>query len=255
MTGPGSSRRRHPAPRPSSVPTKSSYSREFPTSKRRGELAELAFTLKAASLGFSVSKPYGDSDRYDFILDARDETSFCHPERGFSFAPARKGEPQSKDPVSVFRKTGSGGNPRQRRVRTSRKLTHRSASTSKQLSFRRAGTAEKLSFRRATVARAEEPASPPPKNSLHRVQVKCSTQLLNGLYRVNSHRRTNGRAVPYLAHEIDFLAAWIIPEDTWYIIPLAAFGSVTSLLFRRKRDPKPGLYDAYREAWHLLRPE
>jgi hypothetical protein len=37
--------------------------------KRRGELAELAFALKAASLGFSVSKPYGDSDRYDFIVD------------------------------------------------------------------------------------------------------------------------------------------------------------------------------------------
>jgi hypothetical protein len=32
-----------------------------------------------------------------------------------------------------------------------------------------------------------------------------------------------------------------------------AIGSVMALLFRRKRDPKPGLYDAYREAWHLLR--
>jgi hypothetical protein len=65
------------------------------------------------------------------------------------------------------------------------------------------------------------------------------------------HQRAR-RPIP--RHEIDFLAAWIIPEDTWYIIPLAAIGSVTSLLFRRKRDPKPGLYDAYREAWHLLRP-
>jgi hypothetical protein len=40
------------------------------TSKRRGELAELAFLWKAASLGFTVAKPYGDSDRYDFILDS-----------------------------------------------------------------------------------------------------------------------------------------------------------------------------------------
>jgi hypothetical protein len=39
--------------------------------KRRGELAELAFTLKAATLGFGVSKPFGDSERYDVILDAR----------------------------------------------------------------------------------------------------------------------------------------------------------------------------------------
>jgi hypothetical protein len=37
--------------------------------KRKGELAELAFMHKAASLGFGVAKPYGDSERYDFILD------------------------------------------------------------------------------------------------------------------------------------------------------------------------------------------
>ena len=36
--------------------------------KRRGELAELAFLHKATSLGFSVARTYGDSDRYDFIV-------------------------------------------------------------------------------------------------------------------------------------------------------------------------------------------
>jgi len=40
-----------------------------------------------------------------------------------------------------------------------------------------------------------------------RVQVKCSTQFDNGLYHLNAHRRTGGRAVPYLPGEIDFLAA------------------------------------------------
>src|SRR5213076_1415902 len=34
----------------------------------RGELAELAFMRKAASLGFAVAKPWGDSDRYDVIV-------------------------------------------------------------------------------------------------------------------------------------------------------------------------------------------
>ena len=38
--------------------------------KRRGEIAEAAFLLKAASLGFSVAKPWGESDRYDFIVDS-----------------------------------------------------------------------------------------------------------------------------------------------------------------------------------------
>jgi len=38
-------------------------------SKRRGEMAELEFLRKAVRLGFRVSKPYGDSDRYDFVVD------------------------------------------------------------------------------------------------------------------------------------------------------------------------------------------
>src|SRR5215831_5698564 len=38
--------------------------------KRRGELAEMAFMHKAASLGFTVTKPYGESEAYDFIVDS-----------------------------------------------------------------------------------------------------------------------------------------------------------------------------------------
>ena len=37
-------------------------------SKNLGELAELAFMRKAASMGFAVAKPWGDSDRYDVIV-------------------------------------------------------------------------------------------------------------------------------------------------------------------------------------------
>jgi len=39
--------------------------------KKRGELAELAFIHKAASLGLAVAKPYGDSEPYDFIVYSR----------------------------------------------------------------------------------------------------------------------------------------------------------------------------------------
>jgi PD-(D/E)XK endonuclease len=38
--------------------------------KAKGDLAELAFLYKAASLGFGAAKPYGDKERYDFILDS-----------------------------------------------------------------------------------------------------------------------------------------------------------------------------------------
>jgi len=37
--------------------------------KQRGELSELAFIYKATSLGFHVCKPYGDSCRYDFVVE------------------------------------------------------------------------------------------------------------------------------------------------------------------------------------------
>ncbi|MGA7755866.1 MAG: group I intron-associated PD-(D/E)XK endonuclease [Candidatus Sulfotelmatobacter sp.] len=39
------------------------------TRKQRGEMAEAAFLAKAASLGFLVSKPWGESSRYDLIVD------------------------------------------------------------------------------------------------------------------------------------------------------------------------------------------
>jgi hypothetical protein len=41
--------------------------------KHRGELAELAFMRKAATLGFAVAKPWGDSDRYDVVVRFRTE--------------------------------------------------------------------------------------------------------------------------------------------------------------------------------------
>ena len=38
-------------------------------SKEKGELAEAAFLHKATELGFIVSKPWGDSAKYDFMVD------------------------------------------------------------------------------------------------------------------------------------------------------------------------------------------
>jgi PD-(D/E)XK endonuclease len=41
----------------------------IPHVKRRGEIGEAAFLAKASAMGFGVAKPWGDSDRYDFIVD------------------------------------------------------------------------------------------------------------------------------------------------------------------------------------------
>jgi len=40
-----------------------------PTRKSRGEAAEAAFLARATALGFSVSIPWGDSDRYDSVVE------------------------------------------------------------------------------------------------------------------------------------------------------------------------------------------
>jgi plasmid stability protein len=42
----------------------------LPTSKAHGEAAEAAFLAKATSLGFGVAKTWGESERYDFMVDS-----------------------------------------------------------------------------------------------------------------------------------------------------------------------------------------
>jgi hypothetical protein len=152
-----------PTPRP---PTP--YQREQST-KRRGEISELAFALAAARHGFGIARPYGDSERYDLILDS------AHVANAF-----------------------------------------------------------------------------PPRPRLIRVQVKATTQLQSGLYRVNAHRRIHGTAVPYTLDEIDFFAAYVIPDDSWFIFPLPHILGSTALTLNPKRRRRRHLNDPYREAWHLL---
>jgi len=128
--------------------------------KRRGELAELAFAHRAASHGLVVSKPHGECQRYDYIVD------------------------------------------------NGRRLL--------------------------------------------RVQVKCTTQFIEGAWRANAHRRLPAGAVAYQPSEVDFFAIYILPEDTWYIIPLKAVLGMTSLFFAAKDSHRRCHHDHFREAWELL---
>jgi hypothetical protein len=167
--GPSPGRNQRPAqPLPAQPPNQQTPFEREQSTKRRGEISELAFALAAARQGFGISRPYGDSERYDIILD-----------------------PSHLEP-----------NARPRLVR---------------------------------------------------VQVKSSTQLQCGLYRVNTHRRLNGRAVPYTLAEIDFFAAYVIPEDSWFIFPLTHILGATAVTLSPKRRRKPHINNPYREAWHLLR--
>ncbi len=132
-------------------------------SKRKGEMAELIFVIKAASMGFAVSKPYGDSEPYDLVVED--------------------------------------------------------------------------------------------KGRLLRIQVKSVFTTTRWGYSVAVARKRLRHHLQYSDQEIDFIAAYVVPHDAWYIIPVAEI--VNSIHIRlypdgtKKRDG--GRFEKYREAWDLLR--
>ena len=80
-----------------------------------------------------------------------------------------------------------------------------------------------------------------------RVQVKSTKLKRRGSYCCSVF--TNGQ--PYQRNEIDFVAAYVIPVDTWYIVPAHVFeGQYHIHLLPHLKTSK---FDPYREAWHLLR--
>jgi len=158
-------------PKPSSPPRrprasgpKTARQRELNT-KRRGELSELAFVHKAASLGFGVAKPYGDSERFDFILISRDW---------------------------------------------------------------------------------------PQGDKLWRVQVKTSTCMRDHLYQLCVQRIIHRRFVAYKKSEVDFIVAYLMLEQTWYILPVSEVVGRRSILLPPRSYPRKNSFAKYREAWHLL---
>jgi hypothetical protein len=87
--------------------------------------------------------------------------------------------------------------------------------------------------------------------NLWRVQVKTSSFLVRGFYRLCVYNY-NSRAA-YTESEIDFVAVYIIPEDTWYILPVREILERRTLFFRPNGYTGSDPYAHYREAWHLLR--
>jgi hypothetical protein len=81
-----------------------------------------------------------------------------------------------------------------------------------------------------------------------RVQIKCTIYHRGHSYKC--HLDSNG--IPYRRDQIDFFAAYVIPTNTWYILPLKATNHQPDILLTPHR-PK-SKYWKYQEAWHLLRP-
>jgi hypothetical protein len=133
-------------------------------SKRKGMMAELIFVVKAASMGFAVSKPYGDSEPYDLIVE--------HNGRVF------------------------------------------------------------------------------------RIQVKSVFTTSRWGYSVCvTRKRQQKSGVAYSPHEIDFIAAYVVAHDAWYIIPVAEIASLAHIrLYPEGAKRQDGAhFEKYRDAWDLLR--
>jgi PD-(D/E)XK endonuclease len=131
----------------------------------RGNLAELAFLLKAARLGFGVARPYGDQEPYDFILDSGER--------------------------------------------------------------------------------------------FWRVQVKSSSYAVPGRsgYAVHAWHAGQGcKSKAYGPEEIDFLVAYVVPADAWYIVPANQLASLRFLRVYPSGCRGGGCFESFREAWHLMAP-
>jgi hypothetical protein len=57
----------------------------------------------------------------------------------------------------------------------------------------------------------------------------------------------------YTAEEIDFLAAYIVPLDLWYVVPVKAFAPSKCVRFYPEQENSRGRYEKYREAWWRLK--
>jgi len=79
-----------------------------------------------------------------------------------------------------------------------------------------------------------------------RVQVKCTRFRRGRSYKC--HLDSNGHA--YTPDQIDFIAAYVIPTDTWYILPIEATNAQPDILLTPHNERSK--YEKYREAWHLL---
>ena len=76
-----------------------------------GEQAEAAFLNKATSLGLNVARPWGDSERYDFIVDSGrrllrvqvKSTQYVSPERfGFLINMACRAAPYTEEDIDFL---------------------------------------------------------------------------------------------------------------------------------------------------------
>ena len=91
------------------------------------------------------------------------------------------------------------------------------------------------------------------------VQVKSVWVPTKSAYHIRtSHlvlqRRSRPRRITrtYRSHEIDFIVGFVVPENAWYVIPVAAVRHAANIAVFACNRRSRGKYERFREAWHLL---
>ncbi len=83
-----------------------------------------------------------------------------------------------------------------------------------------------------------------------RVQVKSTSYQNPGYTAYKCFVKPSPKGKRYPAGAVDFIAAYVLPEDVWYILPFRQIAS-TSTVCLDPRNPR-NRYRPYREAWDLL---
>ena len=79
------------------------------------------------------------------------------------------------------------------------------------------------------------------------VQVKCTMAAMKGGQGYICSVKSNNKG--YRAGAFDFLAAYVIPEDAWYLVPAKTIRGLQAICLGSPQ----GRYEQYREAWDVLR--
>ncbi|MCU1298204.1 MAG: putative endonuclease [Acidobacteriaceae bacterium] len=95
------------------------------------------------------------------------------------------------------------------------------------------------------------------------VGIECGGKLLRVQVKCTMHKHPDGKAYVcttrghnvigghYIEKEIDFLVAYIIPENIWYIFPARVSSKLKWSIYLRP-EAKGEKYGRYKEAWELL---
>jgi PD-(D/E)XK nuclease superfamily protein len=99
------------------------------------------------------------------------------------------------------------------------------------------------------------------KSRLLRVQVKSTftepTRTDPRAYQVVTSRRIHGKHCYYTREQVDFVATFVGTRDIWYIIPIEKIGTRRRVYLYPdgRKNPAGGIFEEFREAWHLLKGE